>query len=106
MSSQDVSDALGWERKPRGIFEGPDWAESLAKAKITPKDWDERFSFAIHNISVQPLQNTTAFTTEAHRLIQVSLPNELIGWVYFRIEPDDENCTLLWIEAKRFTRLG
>jgi hypothetical protein len=38
--------------------------------------------------------------------MQVSLPNELLGNVYFRIEPDDDNCTLLWIEAKPITRVG
>jgi hypothetical protein len=97
---------LGWERKSRGIFEGEEWAESLEAAGITPQMWDERFLFAIMNISEQPLQNSHPFLEHPYRLLQVSLPNELIGDVYFRIEPDDNNCTLLWIEARRFARVG
>lgn len=100
------SGLLGWERKSRGLFEGEEWAQSLADAGITPQIWDERFLFAIVNISEQPLENTHPFLEHSHRLIQVSLPNELIGDVYFRIEPDDNNCTLLWIEAKRIRRVG
>lgn len=106
MSVQDVPDALGWKHSPRGIYEGSEWSDSLAAANISTQDWDERFSFALHNISMRPLQNTTQFLEHHHRLMQVSLPNELIAWVYFRIEPDDENCTMLWIEARRFVRLG
>jgi hypothetical protein len=97
---------LGWARKSRGIFEGQEWTDSLAAAQISMADWDERFLFAITNISVQPLENSHAFLEHSHRLIQVSLPNEMIADVYFRIEPDDNNCTLLWIEAKRFHRVG
>ncbi|SRR6266542_4654607 len=101
-----IDGVLGWERKSRGIFEGEDWADSLAAAQISAADWDERFLFAILNISVQPLENSHPFLEQSHRLIQVSLPNEMIADVYFRIEPDDANCTLLWIEAKRFHRVG
>jgi hypothetical protein len=98
--------ALGSARKWRGIFEADEWRDSLAAAGLSAQDWDERFRFAIENISVQPLENTTPFLDHEYRIIQVSLPNELIGWVYFRIEPDDENCTLLWIEVRRFRRVG
>jgi hypothetical protein len=97
---------LGWERKSRGIFEGDQWAQSLADSKITPQIWDERFLFSIMNISQRPLENTHPFLEHPYRLIQVSLPNELLGNVYFRIEPDDNNCTLLWIEAKQIRRVG
>jgi hypothetical protein len=97
---------LGWARKSRGICEGPEWAESLAAAHISARDWDQRFLFAIENISVQPLANAHPFLEHSHRILQVSLPNEMIANVYFRIEPDDNNCTLLWIEAKRFHRVG
>jgi hypothetical protein len=97
---------LGWERKSRGIFESEEWAQSLEDAQITPQIWDDRFLFSIVNISEQPLENTHPFLEHRYRLIQVSLPNELIGDVYFRIEPDDNNCTLLWIEAKRIRRVG
>jgi hypothetical protein len=97
---------LGSARRSRGIFEGEEWTESLGKANIHVPIWDERFLWAIENISEQPLVNTFPFLTEDYRLIQVSMPNELIGWVYFRIEPDDENCTLLWIDVRRFKRVG
>ena len=104
--SEDVPDVLGWERRQRGIFEGKEWGTALGAAKLDAKAWDQRFSFAVENISVQPLQNSWPFLDHEHRLTQVSLPNELIGWVYFRIERDDQNCTLLWVEVKRFHRVG
>src|SRR5688572_10559628 len=104
--SQPAGSALGFEWKLRGIFEGDEWAESLAAVAISERDWDQRFRFASWNIAVQPLINTRPFLDESKRVIQVSLANELIGWVYFRIEPDDANCTLLWIEARRFSRVG
>jgi hypothetical protein len=104
---QDVPNVPGYTRKARGVFEGPEWAASREAAGISVDQWDDRFRYAVDvNISYQPLQNTTPFGEETHRLLQVSLPNELIGMVYFRIEPDDNNCTLLWIEARRFTRVG
>jgi hypothetical protein len=101
-----VPPLLGGERKARGIFEGPEWAESLGRAGIPIPVWDQRFMWALENISEQPLQNTHAFLTDDYRLIQISLPNQLLGWVYFRIEPDDENCTLLWIEVRQIRRVG
>jgi hypothetical protein len=97
---------VGRARKQRGLFEGPQWAESLAAAAIPVPVWDEKLRWAMQNISVQPLENTTPFLTYQHRLIQVSLPNEMLGWVYFYIENDDNNCTLLWIEARWFNRVG
>lgn len=97
---------LGSARKSRGIFEGPEWTESLGKAKIPVSVWDERFLWAIENISEQPLVNTLPFLTDDYRLMRIFLPNQMIGWVYFHIEPDDENCTLLWIEVRRFARVG
>jgi hypothetical protein len=100
------SGVLGLARKSRGIYEGEEWAQSLASAKIPVEVWDNSFLWAIENISVQPLENTTQFLEHAYRLIQVYIPNRMLGWVYFRIEPDDENCTLLWIEARWFHRLG
>jgi hypothetical protein len=105
--NEDVPDVLGWARKTRGIYEGEQWAASLAAANIPVQVWDERFRFATENISVQPLQNSTPFIDHPYRLLQVYLPNEMIAWVFFRIEPDDENCTLLWITgARRIIRVG
>jgi hypothetical protein len=98
---------LGDARKSRGIFEGPEWAESLAAADIPVEVWDETFLWAIENISERPLVNTFPFLDqEDRRLIQVSIPNALLAWVYFQVEGNDENCTLLWIEVKRFQRVG
>jgi hypothetical protein len=101
-----ISGVLGQARKSRGLFEDDGWTESLGKAKLPVAVWDERFVYSIFNISEQPLENTTAFLTEDYRLLQVGLPNEMVGWVFFRIEPDDENCTLLWIEVRRVKRVG
>lgn len=100
------SEVLGSARRSRGIFEGPEWGPSLAAAKISPELWDMGFLWAIENISVQPLENTTPFLSHEYRLIQVFIPNRMLGWVYFRIEDDDENCTLLWLEARWYTRVG
>ena len=70
------------------------------KLRMTQEEWDEHFRFAIEqNISVRPLINTYPFLEENRRLIQMQIPNWII-WVFFRIEPDDENCTLLWLEAQ------
>lgn len=102
----NVPPLLGSERKSRGIFEGPEWAESLGRAHIPIPVWDERFLWALEAISEQPLEGTHGFIEHGHRLIQVSLPNEFVGWVFFRIEPDDENCTLLWIEVRKIRRAG
>lgn len=100
------SGVLGSARRSRGIFEGPEWVESLGKAGIPVAVWDERFAWAVENVSVQPLENTSAFASHELRLMQIYLPNSMIGWLYFRIEPDDENCTLLWVETRRFNRIG
>jgi hypothetical protein len=91
--------------RPKGVTP---WAQSLFEAEISTRKWDldPHFVFALHNISVQPLKNTTAFLDESRRLIQVSLPNELVGWVFFRVEPSDQACTLLWITVRRFHRAG
>src|SRR5438105_2980903 len=101
-----ISGGLGSAKRSRGIYEGDEWAESLAAAQITVEEWDLRFLWAIENISEQPLQNTWPFLEDSHRLIQISRPNQMIADVYFRIEPDDENCTLLWVEARHFKRVG
>ena len=101
------SGGLGSARKSRGIYEGPQWAESLAAAQITVEEWDLVFLWGMESIiSVQPLEGTHSFLDHEHRLIQFSQPNRMIAWVYFRIDPDDENCTLLWIEVRRFHRVG
>lgn len=97
---------LGAARKSRGIIEGDEWDPQLGKLRLTQGAWDEHFGFGVEaNISVQPLVNTHAFLDDAHRLIQLQIPNWII-WIYFRIEPDDENCTLLWLEARPIRKVG
>jgi hypothetical protein len=97
---------LGAARRSRGIFEGDEWDPQLGKLRLTQAQWDEHFRFAIEeNISEQPLINTWPFLEETHRLIQMQIPNWII-WVYFRIEDDDENCTLLWLEARAIRKVG
>jgi hypothetical protein len=97
---------LGAAEKSRGIIEGAEWDPQLVRLRLTPQEWDEHFCFAIEeNISVKPLVNTYRFLEESHRLIQMQIPNWII-WVYFRIEPDDECCTLLWLEARPIRKVG
>ena len=106
MSGEDVPDVPGYARKLRGLFEGTEWAQSLADAGITVKEWDDAWNWATENIAVQPLQNSWPYLDDLHRIIQLSIPNELLVWIYFRIEPDDENCTLHWIKTQRIRRVG
>jgi hypothetical protein len=97
---------LGDEWKRRTVAEGEDWAESLAAAKISAQDWDERFAWVVEHVSVQPLVDTFPFLEHRYRLMQIWLPNQMIGWLYFCIEPDDNHCTLLWVEVKWVPRVG
>lgn len=97
---------LGAEWKRRSVIEGEEWAESLAKAKIDVKDWDGRLRWVVEHVSVQPLVDTFPFLEHPYRLMHIYLPNQMVGYIFFRIEPDDEHCTLLWVHAQWFTRLG
>ena len=97
---------LGAAQRSRGIFEGNEWDPQLMKLRLTQEEWDEHFRFSIEqNISVSPLVNTYSFLEDHYRLIQMQIPNWII-WVYFRIEPDDENCTLLWLEARAIRKIS
>jgi hypothetical protein len=100
------STILGAAKKSRGIFEGAEFAGSLKAANISVPDWDLRLRWVTNHVSTQPLVDTTAFLTHPYRLMQIWFPNRMIGWLYFRIEPNDENCTLLWVQAKWFHRVG
>jgi hypothetical protein len=85
-------------RKMRTIAEGSEWDSS--KTGLSPETFDDVFRFALFNISVDPLTNTTPFMDSNHRILRTSLPNVVEVWVYFRIEPDDNVCTLLWMECR------
>jgi hypothetical protein len=85
-------------RKMRGVFEGPEWDTS--RTGLSPETFDDVFRFALFNISAAPKVNTTPFLTDDYRILRTSLPNVVEVWVYFRIEPDDNNCTLLWMHCR------
>jgi hypothetical protein len=84
----------------RGLFEGPEWDACRERIGLTVETFDEVFRFAAENISVAPQVNTTPFLTDDYRIMRLSLPNVLELWVFFRIDSDDENCTLLWMEGR------
>jgi hypothetical protein len=90
-------------KKMRGIFEGAEWDSS--QTGLSPETFDDVFRFALFNIAVEPTVNTTPFINSDYRILRTSLPNVVEVWIYFRIEPDDNNCTLLWMEC-RGLRLG
>jgi hypothetical protein len=88
-------------KKQRGIFEGPEWDESRRAIDPDPKRFDAGFRFAAYNISTEPRINTTRFLTEDHRILVFPISYYAQLWVYFRIESDDESCTLLWIHERK-----
>ena len=85
--------------KRRGLYEDPDWDESRQNVDPSLRRFDEALRFAFENISVAPYTNTTPFLTDDHRILRVLVPGVAELWIYFRVEPDDDNCTLLWIES-------
>jgi hypothetical protein len=85
------------------LFEGPQWDESRQAIDPDLKRFDEAFRFIEENISVEPRENTTPFLSDDHRILVSPIPGVAELWVYFRIEPDDDNCTLLWIESRGAT---
>ncbi|HZT45620.1 MAG TPA: hypothetical protein VFA24_05510 [Gaiellaceae bacterium] len=97
---------LGAARKSRTIYEGDEWDPQLGKLGLTQEEWDEHFHFAVEaNISEQPLVNTWPFLEDCYRLMQMQIANWII-WIYFRIESDDDRCTLLWLEARPIRKIS
>jgi hypothetical protein len=86
-------------RKWRTLYEGEQW-DPVGQTNLSAETFDEVFRFAAENIATAPTVNTTPFLTDRHRIMRLSLPNVVELWVYFRIEPDDESCTLLWMVAR------
>jgi hypothetical protein len=85
----------------RGIFEGPEWKPSRDKVWLYGEQaFDDAFRWVIWHIAVEPRVATTQFLSDDHRILRTSLPSVIEVWVYFRIEPGDENCTLLWMEGR------
>lgn len=87
-------------RKIRTLVEGDDWGPSLKKALIvTPQQWDDAFRAASWNIATRPYENTTPFISERERILTLNFPGVAKLSVYFRVEADDNVCTLLWVES-------
>jgi hypothetical protein len=86
--------------KHRDVFEGPEWEESCRKIDPDVRRWDEAFRWTSFRIATEPRLGTTAFLTEDHRIVPLNLPGVAELYVYFRIESDDESCTLLWVASK------
>ena len=89
--------------KWRGLFEGPEWEQSrlALSGGGDIRRWDDGFRWIARHLATSPRTATTPFLSDDHRILRwrVSLTMEL--WVYFRIESDDESCTLLWIAERR-----
>jgi hypothetical protein len=92
-------------KRRRGLFEGPQWDVSRRKIDTDIKRFDEGFAWALEHISVEPREGTTPFVTDDYRILEVWYPNVAKVFVFFRIEPDDDNCTLLWMHGRGF-RVG
>ncbi len=86
--------------KWRGVFEGDEWNASREKIDRDSPRFDEMLRWVLEHISRKPREATTPFCDEDHRIIVANLPGVADLWIYFRIEPDDNNCTLLWIESR------
>jgi hypothetical protein len=91
--------------KRRGIFEGPEWDKSRKEIDPDIARFDEGFAWVVEHISTKPLEATYPFITAEYRIHRSWYPNVAEVWTYFRIEPDDDNCTLLWLVGRGF-RVG
>lgn len=87
-------------KKRRGIFEGDEWDVSRQQIDVDIQRFDESFAWVFEHISVEPREGTTAFLSDDHRILRVWYPNVAEVWVYFRIEPGDSDCTLLWMVGR------
>ena len=86
--------------KWRGLFEGDEWDSCRRKLDPNLPRFDEVFRWMGEHISRKPREATTPFGDDDHRVMVALIPGVAELWIYFRIEPDDNNCTLLWIESK------
>lgn len=82
----------------RTLIEAETWNPSRA-VLATPQQWDAAFRATAWNISTKPYVNTTPFLSENHRISTLVFPGVVRLYVYFRIEPDDNACTLLWVDS-------
>jgi hypothetical protein len=84
--------------KIRTLIEAESWQPSKA-VLATPKRWDEAFRAACWNIATKPYANTTPFLSDRYRILRLEFAGVATLYVYFRIEEDDNACTLLWVES-------
>jgi hypothetical protein len=87
-------------KKWRGLTEGDEWGESRKKLDPSAKRFDEAFLWFAEHIATKPRVNTTPFLDEDRRILIANLPGIAELWIYFRIEPDDDTCTLLWLGSR------
>ena len=83
------------------LIEATEWDGSRNAVDPDAARFDEAFRFVAYNISTAPRINSTAFLDdEDHRVMVSKIPGVAELWIYFRIESDDNACTLLWIQAR------
>jgi hypothetical protein len=87
-------------KKHRGLFEGPEWDQSRRNVEPDPKRFDDAFRWIADHIATEPRIWTTPFLSDNHRIMVCPISYTAELWIYFRIEPDDEDCTLLWIHTR------
>jgi hypothetical protein len=87
-------------KKRRALYEGPEWDASRHAIDPDVKRFDEAFRFIAENISVEPRVNTTPFLSDEERILVSPISVYADLWIYFRTEPDDESCALLWVEKR------
>jgi hypothetical protein len=87
-------------KKHRTLYEGPEWDASRRKIDPNLPRFEEAFRWAAYNIATEPLINSTAFLDDDHRVMVFPIPGVADLWIYFRIEPGDNSCTLLWVHSR------
>jgi hypothetical protein len=85
-------------KKLRTLIEGPELDESRTAVEPDLQRWDEAFRWSAYQIAVAPRVGTTPFLSPDHRILRIPISIMAELWVFFRIEPDDDYCTLLWVE--------
>jgi hypothetical protein len=88
-------------KKHRELVEGPEWDESRGQIDVNLTRFDEAFRWCAYHIAREPRLATTPFLSKNHRILVIPASYTSQLWVYFRIEPDDESCTLLWVQERK-----
>ncbi len=93
-------------KKHRTLIEGPEWHESRRAVISDARRFDEAFRYWAYNIATEPRTNTTPFLTDDYRILISPISLEADLWIYFRMEPGDDACTLLWLQINRHGNLA